>query len=348
MLPARKTRDLFPLPLLKEVWWDVAHLGRKFQRRHLCKWHLESEVNTTARALSALYGCSGKRHCHLSLHEELSGHGSAQWDCLQFIQSRVQRMGKPSSDLCGRGALSALQAARGYADDQLVGSLASFNPEAISLPQPGWKPISLAALWGDDGHSMVNEFVSTQVLPEEEACAKLEACGVKQPYSDPMLRPGKVYHAFLSLRVFQGRDFEGRKFRAWYLYIPHLGHKPDKQEVTYPVKSDVQSNLCCRMLQTITQIQTIMNHKTTEVWFMDFVNDKRNDGCKTGNDGDNVPLSVQNFAGQTPESSNVQGKLHNSLRILVGWFSLTSFRLHYQGRARTYCVHCSRQYLPSI
>jgi hypothetical protein len=30
---------------------------------------------------------------------------------------------------------------------------------------------------------------------------------------------------------------------------------------------------------------------------MDFVNDKRNDGCKTGNDGDNVPLSVQNFAG---------------------------------------------------
>ena len=53
------------------------------------------------------------------------------------------------------------------------------------------------------------------------------------------------------LRVLQGRDFEGRKFRAWYLYIPHLGtlgHKPDKQEVTYPVKSDVQSNLCCRPL----------------------------------------------------------------------------------------------------
>ena len=81
---------------------------------------------------------------------------------------------------------------------------------------------------------------------------------------------------------------------------------------------------------------------------MDFVNDKRNDGCKPGNDGDNVPLSVQNFAGQTPESSNVQGKLHNSLRILVGWFSLTSFGLHYQGRARTYCVHCSRQYTSSI
>ena len=81
---------------------------------------------------------------------------------------------------------------------------------------------------------------------------------------------------------------------------------------------------------------------------MDFVNDKRNDGCKTGNDGDNVPLSVQNFAGQTPESFNVQGKLHNSLRILVGWFSLTSFGLHYQGRARTYCVHCSRQYTSSI
>ena len=55
----------------------------------------------------------------------------------------------------------------------------------------------------------------------------------------------------LHLRFFQGRDFEGRKFRAWYLYIPHLGtlgHKPDKQEVTYPVKSDVQSNLCCRPL----------------------------------------------------------------------------------------------------
>lgn len=217
---ARKTRDLFPLPYLHVDEPVEMNVSRATRRKHLCKWHVENEVNYTVAALNSLYGCHGKHRSHLSLHEELYGHGSAQWDCLEFIQNMVSRMGKPPSDLCGRGALSALQAAGGHTDDQPVGSLASFNPEAISLPQPGWEPIDLAVLWGDNGRAMVNEFVSTQVLPNEEACAKLEACGVKRPYSDPMLRQGKVYHAFLR-RLLESHliDFslaEGREKIAFF------------------------------------------------------------------------------------------------------------------------------------
>lgn len=196
---ARKPRDLFPLPLLRDEAQISYGLSRKARRKQLWKGHLGCEVNHTIRALNSMYGGDGKQHRpgQFLIEEDVFGEGSAQWDCIEHIESMVHKMGKPPSELTGRGALSSLQAASGYTGDQPVGSLASFNPEAISLPQSGWDPIDLADLWGDDGRSMVNEFVSTQVLPIEEASAKLEACGVKQPYSDPMLRQGKVYHNFL-------------------------------------------------------------------------------------------------------------------------------------------------------
>lgn len=189
---ARKPRDLFPLPLLRDEAQISYGLSRKARRKQLWKGHLGCEVNHTIRALNSMYGGDGKQHRpgQFLIEEDVFGEGSAQWDCIEHIESMVHKMGKPPSELTGRGALSSLQAASGYTGDQPVGSLASFNPEAISLPQSGWDPIDLADLWGDDGRSMVNEFVSTQVLPIEEASAKLEACGVKQPYSDPMLRQG--------------------------------------------------------------------------------------------------------------------------------------------------------------
>lgn len=84
-----------------------------------------------------------------------------------------------------------------YTDDQPVGSLASYDPEGISLPEPGWQPIDLAELWGANGRCMVNEFVRTKVLPPEEARVRLEECGVHKTYTDPMLRGGKTYFSFL-------------------------------------------------------------------------------------------------------------------------------------------------------
>ncbi|CAK9108532.1 unnamed protein product, partial [Durusdinium trenchii] len=96
-----------------------------------------------------------------------------------------------------QGALKMLRAANGYGEDQPVGSLASFNIEAVSMLEVGWVPIDLGTLWGSDGQQKVNDFVSHQVLPPEKAKVKLEACGVRAPYSDPLLRQGRVYRQFL-------------------------------------------------------------------------------------------------------------------------------------------------------
>ena len=197
--PFRKPRDIYPLPLMCGVDKPASfECSRKSRRRIEHSQHLVEESNLTIRALNSMYGSAGPQKPCLSLEEQLHGEAAAQWSCLEFIQHSVQQMGKPPTDLDCRGALRALQTASGYEGDQPSGSLASFNIEAISLPDPGWKPIDLAELWGDDGRHQVNEFVSNQLLPPEIARAKLGACGVKKPYSDPLLRQGRVYHSFLN------------------------------------------------------------------------------------------------------------------------------------------------------
>ena len=196
--PVRKPRDIFPLPLMSGVDRPASYTcSRKSRRRLEHTQHLVEESNLTIRALNSMYGSGGPQKPCLSLEEQLHGEAAAQWDSFEFIQHSVQQMGKPPTDLDCRGALRALQTASGYEGDQPSGSLASFNIEDISLPDPGWRPIGLADLWGVDGRRQVNEFVSNQLLPPEIARAKLGACGVKKPYSDPLLRQGRVYQSFL-------------------------------------------------------------------------------------------------------------------------------------------------------
>lgn len=48
--------------------------------------------------------------------------------------------------------------------------------------------LNLGLRWDGDGQQKVNDFVTHQLLPPEEARLKLEACGVRAPYSDPVLR----------------------------------------------------------------------------------------------------------------------------------------------------------------
>ena len=157
-------------------------------RRVLARQHFAQEVNNTIQALNSMYGCVPNEKRALALEDHLFGTASIQWDSLAHIEKMVQQMGKPSDMTC-RGALRSLQAASGYMGDQPVGSLASFNLEAVSLPTPGWKPIDLADIRGSNGQQRVNEFVSSELLPPEIAKTRLEALGLKRPYSDPLLRP---------------------------------------------------------------------------------------------------------------------------------------------------------------
>lgn len=110
----------------------------------------------------------------------------------------VENMGKPPDDLSGPGALRMLRTASGYVGgDQPTGSLALFDIEAVSLPEKGWAPVDLCALWGCDGRERMNDFICSQLLPPEESRVKLRASGVVRPYSDPLLRQGRLYHEFL-------------------------------------------------------------------------------------------------------------------------------------------------------
>lgn len=193
----RKVRDIFPLPHIHGSDPVTTSVSRKVRRRVLTQHHHLDEVNHTISALNSMYGCSDHHKPTISLDEVLFGTAAAQYDSLEFIQARVHDMGKPPQDLDPPGALRTLRAANGYGDCQPVGSLASFKADSISLPEPGWKPIDLGTLWGDNGQDKVNDFVTQQLLPPEKARINLQACGIKAPFSDPVLRQGRVYHQFL-------------------------------------------------------------------------------------------------------------------------------------------------------
>lgn len=193
----RKCRDIFLLPTLLETSCGDNPVSRKCHRRRLVSKHVEEEINYTIHSLNSMYGCGASGKPMISLDECLFGTAMAQYDSLEFIEACVRAMGKPPVDLDRRGAFTMLQAASGYAEDQPAGSLASFNIEAVSLPDEGWTPINLVHLWGGNGQDILDDFVSNQLLPPETASIRLEACGVDRPYMDPMLRQGKQYHGFL-------------------------------------------------------------------------------------------------------------------------------------------------------
>ena len=194
---ARKVRDLFPLPHAQQSVHVNGHVSRKVKRRLLVAHHQEDEVNKTIDALNSMSGCHGSYKPLISLDEEHFGMTAAQVDSLEFIQQKVQAMGKPPVDLDGPGALRMLRAANGYGEAQPIGALAPFRIDAISMPEAGWVPVDLAPLWGSNGQTQVNDFVTQQLLPPEKARIKLEACGVRAPFSDPLTRQGRVYHQFL-------------------------------------------------------------------------------------------------------------------------------------------------------
>ena len=189
----RKPRDLFPVPLLRDDLGDTEGLSRSCQRRVLRRGHLLAEANRTITA--------GKI---LSAGDTFVGASEA---VQAFVFYAILEMGRPPALTC-TGALKQLRVADGYAVDQSVGALASYDPDRVSLPEPGWRPIPLYELWGSSGRERVDEFVRDQLLPPEVATVHVAECGVKRPYFDPLLRQPKNYSQFLRrLAAFNLIDF---------------------------------------------------------------------------------------------------------------------------------------------
>ena len=194
---SRKNRDIFPLPLVQDDLQPRAGLCRKSVRKVLVEGHFRREANKTIRALNSMYGCPDGGPTFVSLDEELFGHGAAQLRAVDRIVSMVKEAGKPPADMTRSGALTMLRAAEGYADEPPVGSLCSFNLGKISLPEPGWSPIPLDQLWGQNGRQTVDAFVNNKLLLPNEVGLRLKASGVTKPYSDPVLNDRRIYGEFL-------------------------------------------------------------------------------------------------------------------------------------------------------
>lgn len=131
-----------------------------------------------------------------------SAGGVSQSQCMamEHIINSVQMMGPPPLDLSSSEALRQLRAFDGYSDnDQGPCSVESYVPSRLSLPASGNRVLPVAELLGDDGLQVVDDFnfIRSRVLPEKEARSNLDRAGVKECYSDPMLKQPKKYAQFL-------------------------------------------------------------------------------------------------------------------------------------------------------
>ncbi|CAJ1409470.1 unnamed protein product [Effrenium voratum] len=172
-------------------------MSRSCVRRVQCARHIQVEANYTVRALNSMFGANVSGKGDFPLEEALQGHGSAQAKAIEFIIQSVHELGRPPADLTGPGAWSMLRTTEDYAESQPVGSLVSYKPESVSLPDEGWSPIELGQLWGGDGCDFVYDLVHNQLLPPDQVEARLRQAGVSRAYSDPLLRVKHNYIDFI-------------------------------------------------------------------------------------------------------------------------------------------------------
>ena len=114
-------------------------------------------------------------------------------EVVKHIRYSVHALGRQPDDLDGPGAVVQLRAFDGYGEDQCPASMATYVPELLSLPSKGNKSMPLAELLGDDGRSIVSEFIRSRLLDKNEARSN----GVRQCYSDPKLRDPRVFSGFV-------------------------------------------------------------------------------------------------------------------------------------------------------
>lgn len=189
----RKPRNLFPLPVCQpQVRLPRQGLSRSCARRLLRGNAVEAEVHNTVQCLNALYSGGAVGHDDW---QQFFGHGAslAQSRALEFVTQSVHAMGAPPEDLSCQGALEMLRTTGVYGGDQAPSALGSYNPALLSLPNEGNVPVPLEDLWGQGGPEFVGTFIRNVILPESVAKSKIKATGLRQCYSDPLLRHPKTF-----------------------------------------------------------------------------------------------------------------------------------------------------------
>ena len=146
------------------------------------------------RGLNALYSGEKLEAAAIKFGEV----SATQRAALEHIFNSVQELGPPPVGLDGPGALQQLRAFDGYGEDQVPAAVKSYDSSLLSLPAGDDQPVSLASLLGEDGGKIVDDFVATRLLNQDEARRRLSQAGVVRCYSDPKLLEPRTYSKFVA------------------------------------------------------------------------------------------------------------------------------------------------------
>eukprot|EP00434_Breviolum_minutum_P035087 symbB.v1.2.031057.t1/scaffold3565.1/size54034/3 len=190
----RVAREVFPLPSFAVEELQDRTMSRSCQRRVLRRKHLQEESNRVIRGFNQLNNfCGGVGGVG---SQPMGGPSAVQLKTLEFVEKCMGELGSPG-DITGPGALSALRVSEGYEDLPSSSTLGSFDPALVSLPAGEVQSVDLAALWGEGGQTMVEEFIRSQLVSPNEALQRIQEVGPREVYSDPKLRVRRSYIDFV-------------------------------------------------------------------------------------------------------------------------------------------------------
>ena len=190
-------REVFPLPAFDQFTVPLdLDVSRTVFRRLEKRQHVGSMVNDCIRGLNALYS-GGKVESALTRRPP----SAVQQKIFEHVLNSVKTLGPPPRDLSGSEALQQLRAFDGYGEDQMPCSVRPYSPQLLSLPSCGNQAVPLEKLMGEEGCSLVDEFIRTRLLPQNEARRNVRASGLREAYSDPRLREPDTYSSFVQRLV---------------------------------------------------------------------------------------------------------------------------------------------------
>lgn len=194
--PDGRTRDLFPLPTLKEeqaVRGGVCRaVARRVQRRVQRRGHIIKRVNMAITSLNSLFfGKSGITGGEVS---NISSLPLCQRLCIKDLLSAVESFGAKPANASHSGALQALRVPGGsYELEAGVGEVTDMILERLSLPSGLVAGVNLEDALGEPLKQMVVNFEDWMLQDANTWGSLAEVASLVKPYDDPSLSSHTQY-----------------------------------------------------------------------------------------------------------------------------------------------------------
>ena len=194
--PDGRTRDLFPLPTLKEEQAVRGGVCRAVARRVQRRGHIIKRVNMAITSLNSLFfGKSGITGGEVS---NISSLPLCQRLCIKDLISAVVSFGAKPANASHSGALQALRVPGGsYELEAGVGEVTDMILERLSLPSGLVAGVNLEESLGEPLRQMVVNFEDWMLQDANTWGSLAEVASLVKPYDDPSLSSHSQYLRFL-------------------------------------------------------------------------------------------------------------------------------------------------------